>query len=230
MEGRAVDWGGRFGLSPKGSRDENLQVVWDGIKESYRRRGVRDRFGNLRMGMFVDVRRPRAAFPRLKGKAAELKSFGHPLLDVWQEHMSDECLQHKQVHLLLKSSVKLEDMLHEHKALVRFPEEIADHFLEVACRLLMLATALARHYNTHGKKLWNITIKCHYLYHAAYNARNLSPRLTWTYAGEDYMQQIKRLAQSCVRGTPSWLVGGKIVKKYVRGFTFRFLDRKRWSI
>ena len=92
----------------------------------------------------------------------------------------------------------------------------------------MLYTSIADHYNSGGKKLWDITIKSHYLYHAAKAARWTNPRLSWTYSGEDYMQIMKRVGAASVRGTKPPLVGRKMALRWARGFTLRFLPRGQW--
>jgi hypothetical protein len=211
-----------------GEPAQNLVTIFEFIKEEYKRLRISDRFGQLHLNMFTSARSPNSSFPKLKGKGAEIKGFGEPLLHAWERWMSNDDVQHVRVKLLLGASVKLEHMLVEHADLIKFPTLVADDFLSTTVDLLLLATALAKHYNEMGRKLWDITPKAHYLFHCAYNARFLNPRLSWCYSGEDYMQKIKRVAQSCVRGTPLQLVGRRIAVKFVRGFTFRFLQRDRW--
>ncbi len=89
---------------------------------------------------------------------------------------------HVQVLLPMKASVKLANILSEHRDLIKFPPHLADDLLHTAADLLNLMTSLAGHYNERGVMLWNITPKKHYLYHLVSRARVLNPGLSWTYS------------------------------------------------
>ena len=53
-------------------------------------------------------------FPRLKGKAAEIRQFVHPLIVVFKKHMSVGNQQHRQILLALEMSAEMEAVLDEH--------------------------------------------------------------------------------------------------------------------
>ena len=145
------------------------------------------------------------------------------MLEVWRGKMDHAFVPHQQVEFLLRNSVRLEDMIREHKSLNRYPAALADEFLNSAEQYLQLTSGVARHYTEAGRKLFDVTTKCHMLWHCAYSARFLNPALSWCYMGEDNMQHVRRIAASALRGTPSWMVGRKVLDKWLRGFTFRLV-------
>ena len=61
---------------------------------------------------------------------------------------------------------------------------------------------------------FNITVKCHYLLHAACQGRYLHPKKTWCFAGEDFMKHSKRLVGACCRSMSATNVVSKFCKKY----------------
>ena len=59
-----------------GSPEENLSAVWNDIKPA------QGTFSDLRLSMFASEGEH---FPLLKGRAAEIRNFGTPLLKVWEK-------------------------------------------------------------------------------------------------------------------------------------------------
>jgi hypothetical protein len=205
-----------------------LDAVWTLALAFFKEKKISDRFRNLKLSMFTDPKKPWGAFPRLKGKAAEVKTFGAALMHVFQSKMVPGEVHHRQILLLLKMSVRLEQIMVEQREAIRFDPPVADEFFQCAIAYAQLASALARRYNSVGISMFDITIKMHYLVHGAYRARHLNPRLGWCYGGEDFQNKVKRLGQSCVRGTAPWQLSVKFVTKYVFGLTLRILDRGGW--
>ena len=184
-------------------------------------RKIVDRFQNLRLNMFLDPRSPHSTFPRLKGRAAEVRNLGPGLLAAFQQHMDSGSQVDKQIKLALKASVRFEEILTEHKDAVQLPESAVVELQSAVHAFLMCCSALAHKFREEGRPVFNVTVKFHYLAHAALQAKHLNPRLGWCYAGEDYMAKIKRVAASCLRGTPAHLVSGKMAAKYVQGMHAR---------
>ena len=73
-----------------------------------------------------------------------------------------------------------------------------------------------------GMRFFNITIKSYDLAHIALRAHGLNPTLAWCYVGEDFMQQMKKLAKTCVQGNHTHDVPFKLVEKYMRGLSALF--------
>lgn len=130
--------------------------------------------------------------------------------------------QHKMVRLALKASCGIESVLDAHPRAVRLPEAAAREFQAAVRAFLLCSNALAGHFAAANLKLFNITIKFHYLAHCADQAQWMNPRLGWCYAGEDYMSKVKKTASSCLRGTPPEQVSAKMLRKYRMGMHFRF--------
>ena len=209
-------------------RQENATSVVPlalGISLGGKEHNVRDRFGNLKLSMFTSPESPWAAFPKLKGRASEVRSLGPALTRFWESQMDRGSAVHKQVHLALRASCALEDVLTLHKDDIRLPPTAAAEIKRAIHAFLTRLTALGAHFHNTGTKLFNITIKAHYLAHVAEISEWWNPRLGWCYAGEDYMNKVKKLAANCLRGTPAPLVSRKFLHKYALGMHIRLSER-----
>jgi hypothetical protein len=206
-----------------------LEVVFAELQQVWRELKPTSRFGQLHLSMFTNPKSPLADFPRLKGRAAEIRGMGPALHRVWSQHMIPDNIQHKQIQLLLKLGCKMEDMLDEHRELACFPEDIAGPFENFAWGYVRLFSALAAYYNGLGQFQFNVTIKSHMIVHAAQGSRNLNPRKGWCYGGEDFMHKARVLIASCLKGTPVWKYGKKFVKKYSAGLAMRMSEKRFWA-
>jgi hypothetical protein len=212
-----------------GTAETNLSEVWDMMLAFYKAHPVgSDRFNRIKLSMFTssdssNPRNPKFKFPKLKGRAIEVKHLGHPLMHVFQQKMDSESPVHKQLLLALKASCAMEEVLDAHPTEFKLPTLAADKFESAAMTFLLCINAVSHHFHTSGMKLFNITIKFHYLCHAAMLSRFQNPRLGWNYAGEDMMSKVKKLAASCLRGTPPQLVSAKILRKYTLGMSVRMV-------
>jgi hypothetical protein len=180
-------------------------------------------FTNMKLSMF---RSPGDTYPKLKGKAAEVRKLGPALLHVFEKHMQSPKMQHKQIRLALRCSCRMEEIVDDHPLEVVWPNAVAEEYLANCYNFLALATCLANMSMQTGEKLFNITIKFHYLLHVALQARYLNPRLSWTYSGEDFMQKMKGLAAACTKGLGPYEVFNKVVSKYCLGMDL-LLRRQR---
>lgn len=130
--------------------------------------------------------------------------------------------QHRQIRVALKASVAVEAVLDAYPRAPALPAEAVSDLSNAIAAFLTCGNALSSHYASLGQKLFNVTIKFHYLAHAAAQAHHLNPRLGWCYAGEDYMSKVKRTAASTMRGTAPHLVSAKMLRKYSLGMHLRF--------
>ena len=69
-----------------------------------------------------------------------------PLAHVWSQHMDHASDAHRQILLLLRASIRLEEMLEENRALYCFPLAIADELLHTSQRYLVLECAVGHYY------------------------------------------------------------------------------------
>ena len=187
-----------------------------------------DRFRSLTLNMFVKARTPAAKFPKLKGKAVEIKTFGRPLLTVWTEKMTPGNPQHEAVKTLLTDSVALEDLLLDNKDVHKFPPTVANSCLVICERYLQVLTYLSQSYAAEGSMVFNVVPKAHFLWHTCWDSRHISPRHTYCYSGEDYMNHMKKMAGACLKGVQPHLISKKMCERWVYGMTFVMLDRSLW--
>ena len=61
---------------------------------------------------------------------------------------------------------------------------------------------------------WSVVPKFHLSAHLPDQAEYINPRCTWAYAGEHMVGLMAALGQSCLSGTPAWLVCRTLVAKY----------------
>ena len=97
----------------------------------------------------------------LKGRAAELHYFCHPLLKVWVRHMDAGNTQHVQIKLALENNVEMENQLTLTHGMYKLPEAEAKKFEEAAINFVALCAQLREFYGQ--VKLFAFTIKMHYL-------------------------------------------------------------------
>ena len=155
-------------------------------------------------------------FPCLKAKAAETSKVGPALLSIWRARMPARMVpeSQRQVEAALAYSVEMDEILTTNKHLPRLPDDVAVRFREATFGFLQLQQQLRV---SAPMRLFNITIKSHYLGHIALRGHVLNPVFGWCYSGEDFMQAIKKLALRCVQGNGTHRVPFKIAEKYIRG-------------
>lgn len=201
-----------------------MSELWAELRSHSRAKSC---YRNLHIGMFCKASRPNSTFPKLKGRAAEVKALGQPLLASWTLRMNEASVTHRQVKLMLQNCVKLDHMIDEHRSLNFFPEPVFEEFMKTCENYLVLYSALAAHYNSAGLKLFNVVPKHHILWHVCFIAQYLNPRLSWCYSGEDFMLHVRRLGSASLRGTPTWHISRKVIQRWMRGFTWRIKGSMR---
>ena len=191
----------------------NLEEVWRLCLEFFSRHRVTSRFANLKLSMFVNTVHPHVDYPKLKGKAAEMRSLGPALHHVWCNKMDGSIAIHRQVELALRCCADIDTILDDNRDVVKLPPGAATKFQDNVFNFLSLLNAVATHFTIKQVRLFNLTIKCHYLAHIGFHAENINPRLCWCYAGEDLMNKVKVLTQSCLKGTHASKVFEKLLPK-----------------
>ena len=209
-----------------GRPEENLEVFQADLKDAYSASGTSNAFSNILESMY---NQGNDTLPCLSGKAAECRHLGFALKLVFEKHMNRKEVVHRNVLRALRASVKLETLIDEHREEYKWPAAAADKFLETTIDLLALCTWLAQHHQRQRPPivLFHITIKFHYLLHVALVTKFINPRLSWNYAGEDFMRIVKKLLVSCQSGTPARLIARKALRKYAHGMT-SLLDDCVW--
>jgi hypothetical protein len=168
-------------------------------------------------------------FPRLKGRASEIKHIGEPLLAVFCKYMNVADRNHQLVRMGLKCSVRIETILYECQREFRFTDQVHKEFLQNIYDFLACVTALGHYHHPRGDLLFHYTIKNHYMCHCGLLSKYLNPRLGWNYSGEDFMQKVKDIVGSCNRATKPPLVCSKSMGKYVSGLGFVLSTQRLWQ-
>ena len=191
----------------------NLETVWTELQRFAKRNGIKT-YSNMRQSMFTNPLAPHGQFPRLKGRAAEIRALGKPLAHVWEMYRNPTDMQHTQVSLALRKNIAMEDILEDNKSNIVLPRLEYERFRRAGFDFLVLFNALGGHFAELGRKLFNVTIKAHYVGHGILRARHINPRWGWCYSGEDFMGITKRLMAACCKGNTPAQAARKFAKHY----------------
>ena len=214
-----------------GTATANIETVWQFIHQWYRDHPEpRTVFGTLMLSMFSVPEDPTASYPMLKGRAAEIRHLGPPLLAAWRHYADMSDMAHKQVEIALSSCVEMELIVDRHVEDPTLPPDDAQKFHDAVFDFLACYSYLANHFATlpigSRRKLFNTTVKFHFLAHLGLLAWSLNPRYGWCYSGEDMMQKTKTLMQSCLRGLGTDKAPAKMLQKYLYGLHIMMMDSK----
>ena len=202
-----------------GTQAANLQCVWVEISQQYRVLNVEHQFSMLKDTMYLAD----GGFPRLEGRAAEIRWFVRPLIEVFKTHMNRDAREHRMVLLGMEMSLRLEEIVDENLSEYCWPLAVHREYLKTTYAFLALLTSLGNHYHTQGELPFNFTIKCHFLLHIALYSRYISPTAAWCYGGEDFMKICKKIIAASQHGSKPYQIGRKSMKKYVSGLGFASL-------
>ena len=188
----------------------NLGVCWDHILASYKRLKVTERYRGMRkMTMFQRKNK----CPKLKGRAGQIAAFGEPLLALWESHMNDGLELHRKIRTYLRLNIAMEKIMKECRAETAFPEPQASNFITYSFTMCNIQLELGKHFEEEGLKLFTPLPKQHMLLHCALLCRQLNPRHTWCFKGEDVQKISRSLASSSARGLRGPAVTVKMVSK-----------------
>ena len=204
------------GNLPADSYGERLNRVWSHCLDYDRNHAVerKSRFSNMRIGMFTKEASWRTIFPKLKGRAAEVKHFGPALLHACRQMLDPTNGDHASMILSLEMSCKIDDILNNHPDDFMLPPPVATEFQGAVFVYMNHFGALARRFNADGRCLFNVTVKTHFLCHIALRCFALNPRRAWCFSGERFMLVQRRMIASCARGTPTVDINLKAMEKY----------------
>jgi len=123
--------------------ERNVTALHRFFQDFYRRDNTPVRYRYLnRLTMFLR----QSGRPKLRGKAAELRYFGKPLLAAWEKWMNCRISVHVDIQLLLKMNVFMENLLSEFRDEICFPPDQAVAFEEACSTMLTLHGKLAVHF------------------------------------------------------------------------------------
>ena len=204
---------------------ENLLIAWDFMKAYYKANDIPYRFRYMnKLTMFVRKK----GFPKLRGTAAEIKCFGTVLLATWDNFMNSNLALHRQIRLMLKLNVHMENILSDYAHEIALPAGPAESFKRTAFQMGQVYSMVAEYFLTEeAYKLFDVTCKLHHVMHCALLAKYLSPRKVWCFTGEDMMGKDQQLAKSCVRGNSGPSAVMKMADHYSLGLHLKFEERAR---
>ena len=204
-----------------GEDEANLATCWAFLKNFFKTNRTPTPFRYMtKLSMFIRS----GKFPKLRGKASEIRHFGKALLALWNRFCNPALLLHKRIALMLKHNVHLEDMITNHKGDFAFPPGPAQEFEETANGMLLLLSQVADHFVEEGLKVFDITSKSHTLQELAILSRCVNPKVTWCFMGEDQMQRMQQIAKACVRGNKVDQQTLKLARHYRLALHLHFLE------
>jgi hypothetical protein len=151
-------------------------------------------------------------FPKLRGKAAEIRSLGPALHQLWKTHMVEALGIHRHIEMMLRMNVAMEDLLLEFKGEDKFPTTAAKRFRGCAFYMAQLQNKVAAHYWALHYQLFTVTSKTHFVMHIAILAEHINPRLLWCFSGEDMMGKQRLMCDDCVKGNTMHAAGSKLTQ------------------
>ena len=204
-----------------GDENANLQTCWAFLKNYFKTNRTPTPFRYLtKLSMFIRT----GKFPKLRGKASEIRHFGKPLLALWDQFSNPRISLHKQIRLMLKHNVHLENMISLYKDDFAFAAGPAQEFEQTTENMLLLLTQIADHFVDEGIKIFDLTSKTHFLQELAILSRSMNPKVVWCFMGEDQMQRMQQVAKACVRGNRVDQQTAKLARHYRLGLHLHFLE------
>eukprot|EP00438_Fugacium_kawagutii_P005243 Skav235426 [mRNA] locus=scaffold473:10773:12278:- [translate_table: standard] len=178
----------------------NLKTLASFLKNYQKDDNSRGRFRPRldKLSMFV-----KKGYPKLKGRAADIRSLDKALLAAWQTWMIAGNLQHQQIFVLLQLNVSVRDALDSYSPKFGYPalpSEIHQQVVTQSFQMSQLHLQLMEFFKAQGRQLFNITTKTHFCLHSLLLADSVHPYLTWCFQGEAQMRTVQTLWKSCLVG------------------------------
>ena len=143
-------------------------------------------------------------YPKLTGKAADIKGLCYVLLSCWRTYMRPNSEQDQQVAAFLTLNLEVHDLLDAYSpkfGFMRVPAHHCDALYEKGLQMAQLHGCLSDHFASVEMRLWNLTSKTHFCMHTFYLSRYIHPSLTWAFKGENMMKAVQTVWRSCLSGS-----------------------------
>lgn len=208
-----------------GTVRERLDRLWSRVQHYYNHFKCTNRLSALTLGMFLDTDSPHGSFPHLSASHSEARDLIRVIHELVPEFRSAS-LQDVWDHLAICTFdlVTMENMVSESWAVPT--AEQARRFKTSAQRFLKhYAFVGAQLASSHNILAFNVTVKCHQLYHLseAFAYANLS--LTWCYSWENFVARMSRVARASRSGQTLLLATRHMADKYSRLLALRMLRK-----
>ena len=206
------------------SPQENFDTIWQDIRAAYSRSTARSKFTNMTINMF----HKEGGMPFLKGAGAILKCLVPILRSVFAKYMNKDDQQHRFVYAALGESINIDAVLDAHRGKYKLSNDGSNKLLDSCYNFLAYITALGAYYHPKAVRLFNYTIKFHYLLHLGLVGLYTQPLMGACYQGEDLMRVCKRLVQVSAHGSPPHKAAMTAIEKYERALHYTFTYDFAW--
>ena len=201
-------------------------TLWNEIKAQYRERGTEVQLSGLEHSWFFHGP---TSFPVLShAKAAEARHLAPVAFAVWRLYYDSANPKHVLIDRVLKCVVRF------YNALVHdgwyLPRDEVRPFRTNMLLLLRTYLTLQRQAVRDHVIEWRFLPKHHYCYHIADEAQYQSPRLSWTYGGEDFVGKFAVLGESARHGLKKELRAGPVSSKYALALQLRWVLRRSGAL
>ena len=190
------------------NEDARLAAIWEAAQEIYKDQGIQNRLAHLDTNSF---RHGSGEFPRLRAKGNEARHF-LPVVEALLARFDGGSSPYHRVRARMIASLLNFYNIVETPRLLLSQEEAHNGKMHIM-QFLKDYSWLSSHSMHQGKVRWQLTIKFHYLAHAADLLKWYNPKFSSTYPGESYVGKIAKVALSASMGKPAYALGGLLMQK-----------------
>lgn len=187
---------------------QNLRVIDAAIKAIQRTDNTRGKYRQrlCKLTMFMK----RSGYPKLKGRAAEIRGLDYALHQIWQRYMDHNIERHIWVEAFLQLIVEINELMNIYSprnGYMAIPEPHCSMLFDKGCQAAQLHVLLMEHYVSEGVQIFNCATKLHFTLHSLHLSKWVRPYLTWCFKGEANMRSVQQLWKSCLSGNKHFAVG-----------------------
>jgi hypothetical protein len=207
----------------QGSAAENMQTIWGEVVDLYREQRSATQYSNLGVSSFIDPEKANSSYPKLKGRAAEVKSLAPVLRAIWHRRKRANVQLDDWVGKCLDALCAIHGILDEEPgAFFLAPDRVAA-LRRAIDQHLAFYSRLAAACDQQGLLLFTVAPKHHALWHIGHRSAMLHPRRGACYMDEDFVRRLKGIVQMCTAGTPLHRVPAMVLQKYRWGMFYQNL-------
>jgi hypothetical protein len=214
-------------LCLEGPPAQNIATVWRHVRQFYSEHAVSTQFNSLTLNSFTEAKRPRAAFPRLKGKGMEVQQLLDPLLSVFTKFKRVGNEDDRKTERVLAAMSEIQQIFSIHIDFYFLPPTDARRVLELADRMLEDYAVLHLRAAGRGELLFAVLPKCHWLWHLFHRSQFHHPRLGNTCLDEDFVGRVKKIVANSAAGMALHLIPVTVMTKFRWGKEFMYKYRHR---
>ena len=197
-----------------GPPDAAFATIWADILQEYRSEDIVLQFTHLSTAQFLDSKKsPHNQYPRLKGRASELKGVLRPMMNVWQKRCTGSSRDQRLLRML-QALCSAQDIMDDNKRLTFLPRSDVTAYQKNIDIFLREYSKLGASADDQAELLWSAVPKLHYLWHLSNRSIFLNPRRCATWSGEDFMKVCKTIAAKACVGNRLEVVPSKIMDRY----------------